>query len=614
MKHKYSQYLKPKLSPLRENAESFYNIFDEILPFKFDPKDVAAFIGGESWYYKMFTSSDFKVRMTKDKFDSLDLDNKQINLPIDIFKPPEDFNDLDKVAWTITLANHYQTRQILGFNTYGLGYTSYNPFDWEQVKCQIYQENDEFFNKLRDSLELKRVYETCFDLVNQYFNNSNAHYSYFTGFYNRAAFNADYCQQALETWQNEQSFISALNLFDCYINAGFFNHNNDPLGVWQIARNYLTNPEIKKHFKLLEMTRTIFEKLFQDQQNQKQEEPQQTADGLTPLNEESNGSQQEESDSEFAQAVKALNDEIEGSEKFKKHPEIQEIETKQIDNMRSKITDVLKYNPNRHPSSLQHNPNRKEFWNFADVLKRVKTKQPTRFLTRDSGSVLDMDNLPMAKIDTKQIIGEIMKDQKKRGDPEVIMLVDISGSTNSNYGMKHYLKNEELELVQSGFTSLQKANMPGLVLCHTHTNENNLYAVVSNKMRFVNSKNHTTSDNNKRFAVAHQQLPNSSNADGIAMLHASQYFSDNAKAKILIHFSDGLPSVAPRGYSGEEHVIKTVKFLRHKGITVYSFSVVEEVVPNNNKLYGKEYNFEAYGNKLAGALQKVLVKVAEAFH
>ena len=91
---------------------------------------------------------------------------------------------------------------------------------------------------------------------------------------------------------------------------------------------------------------------------------------------------------------------------------------------------------------------------------------------------------------------------------------------------------------------------------------------------------------------------------------ARHYTINENGARTLIVLSDGRPAGA--GYDGWEDALyktrKVVNDLRRRGIVVYSLSLIEEVIENNDKIYGEKWNIRLNESPLQNMLDE-LVKV-----
>lgn len=179
--------------------------------------------------------------------------------------------------------------------------------------------------------------------------------------------------------------------------------------------------------------------------------------------------------------------------------------------------------------------------------------------------------------------------------PETAILVDLSASMSSRI----------LKVLPEvyGFTEgLKKANFPVSVWGHTTNQEGSL---------LVNSYCWNMKDHNgniKRHSNLKERLNRlygvsmSTNEDYLAITHVCANGFTGKNKKVLIVASDGKPS---RGGGAVKETIRVVERLRRSGYLIFALSLTENVVGDNNHIYGSKFNLEAYGNKLPIALKQL---------
>lgn len=280
------------------------------------------------------------------------------------------------------------------------------------------------------------------------------------------------------------------------------------------------------------------------------------------------------------------------------------------------IADCMRYN--NQTMKLELYPRRTEFNGFGNKLKNVRTPRPERPRPVKEGFDLNENSLWRYGMDNL-IFGKKNGTQPVIDDPETIMLIDISGSTETFInGSKLMLKDDMASAVQTVYNDMLNARMPVSVYCHSSGGFQNrqgsgckVYGIASHNMRFVSGPEiRSTTHDEQRFAMI-RELDSASNYDGWAIETVGNLFSVRRKPKVLIVWSDGAPSGGLSGMSAIEHTKKEIEKLRRKGILVLSMSVVEEVVENNNEIYGKEFNFRAFGENLPKETKRVVTHVAK---
>lgn len=306
------------------------------------------------------------------------------------------------------------------------------------------------------------------------------------------------------------------------------------------------------------------------------------------------------------------------------------VESEIIDGEKTHVSDVLYYESQGRTKNVL----RKEFNNFPEVLRAVRSRRSMRYSIQDEGYEIVEDELWRYGVDRK-ILGSITVPKNKKSYPETILLIDVSGSTYANIydpsakkenrvpeERKGYtLKQDMLEIAKTCFDAMTWAGMSVSVYTHSTGSAPDgsgsgsgygcqITAIAANNMPFIkNNIPMCTSNNEKRFEIAHN-LPSSGNIDGYALKRMGKFFTPMATNKVLIHFSDGQPAGSPSGFTAGGYVKKVTQDLRNEGIVVLSMSTVESVVKNNDDLYGKQFNYAAFGSRLGIELQRVVMAIA----
>lgn len=209
---------------------------------------------------------------------------------------------------------------------------------------------------------------------------------------------------------------------------------------------------------------------------------------------------------------------------------------------------------------------------------------------------------------------------RERGKPEVILLVDFSGSmtykhVKNELGVEEALSIAAMRAAYGAHISMNRSGIPNAVYSHTTGGELRndapvVYAISSYNMPFMGKPHERTTSRNvhERFLAAASQS-SSENYDGFAIREASKHFSVSESDKILVVLSDGQPSATY--YSNDravEHTHNIVRILRRDGIQVFSMSLIPEVVAINDQIYGQSFNMRAYGSNLGKNMEEVLRK------
>jgi len=215
---------------------------------------------------------------------------------------------------------------------------------------------------------------------------------------------------------------------------------------------------------------------------------------------------------------------------------------------------------------------------------------------------------------------------KKFTEPEVVILLDISGSTlTSSRGLKASSLLEYINNAGYGmFNALKQSNVSCSVYAHTteSRSECSILPVASNRHFLVSDnkgsrKSGTTADTDSAFKSVLDFYHNG-NADGtaIAFLNKYAFTEDQNRSKILIVVSDGEPSdgdrsIVPSFYGDalDELVKALVTSIRTTDKHVFSVSVAKNVVESNNYIYGKEWNIDASNPKNYNAFHGLVDKI-----
>ena len=256
-----------------------------------------------------------------------------------------------------------------------------------------------------------------------------------------------------------------------------------------------------------------------------------------------------------------------------------------------------------------------EFKRFASEFLYLTEEKHTPGRPRTTGSKLIKNRLSRIATDHK-ILAELDSKRLKRGKPEVIILVDGSGSMGGLYY-------RVLNAAYSSFKTLNMARIPCSVFAHTtrspygdvDTWDSRAYnpyilAIASYDMPFTSpGKIRSTSHNLERFKKA-TGLSKQENVDGFIVQHLLNFFTNRPGDKIFIVLSDGAPSCP--GYHGDRASIHThhvAELARKKGIGVMSISLVPTVIYQNNEIYGVEYNVDGTNGKFQKELKSVISKL-----
>jgi hypothetical protein len=249
---------------------------------------------------------------------------------------------------------------------------------------------------------------------------------------------------------------------------------------------------------------------------------------------------------------------------------------------------------------------------FMERTMDIEKSQPAR-----SGIALIPTRIVNMFTDEK-IFSPLPESETER-DSEVIVLVDASGSMrgrslrfNSVDGKLKYMSLYD-GVVGAAYAmadGFQRANVICSVFAHSTlpgTGDTPFICKLTDQYS-LNRMN--------EFADA-GKIYSCNNADSCAIDQVAQHFSQDGRdiGRTLIVLSDGQPAF--RGYrsdrSGDKMTRESAERLRKEGIKVYSISLTENVVYDNDRIYGKENNFFPVDNDGNGtvSLSPMLKRIVE---
>lgn len=247
----------------------------------------------------------------------------------------------------------------------------------------------------------------------------------------------------------------------------------------------------------------------------------------------------------------------------------------------------------------------KEWLQFAKRITNSRSFKMKNPGLSYNGYEFDIDSYPNAKAGEEKVFVDALRTKVKM-PPQIVIRVDGSGSTNSRHDGKT-LRQIELQAVSGMMESMVVANVPFFAFMDTTGNRDNDLAIIKlgcNLLpsdfdlgnRYVkNIRDYKTRCENMDSAIS------SGNNDGYALEYGSMFATLKDRPKVMISVSDGAPSESRGNLNPDEYLVSVVKGLRKIGWKVYSISLVAGVVKHNDKLYGKDYNFDA-SRDIVGAM------------
>lgn len=217
---------------------------------------------------------------------------------------------------------------------------------------------------------------------------------------------------------------------------------------------------------------------------------------------------------------------------------------------------------------------------FAQLLKELKSKNHAPGEVTKKGTALI--NTRLYRIATDNKMFAYRNFTKTTKGVEVILLVDLSGSTSSADLYMH-----ELSAAKSIFKDCSRAGVPIEVWAHS---SKGMYTPLVVKIASYGFSNAINFPNPFDIATAIDRLQN---FDGYVIEHVAKKFTSKPSTKVLMVLSDGRPSGGGYGgYDANLHTREKINGARGKGIAVFSLSLVNKVVEDNNAIYGKEWNID----------------------
>lgn len=222
-----------------------------------------------------------------------------------------------------------------------------------------------------------------------------------------------------------------------------------------------------------------------------------------------------------------------------------------------------------------------------------------------------MTHLHRAGMDGK-IFGNITLDGQRagKGAPEIVFLLDLSGSMNGSVGAWGSNKGSKADFAMSAAVAINNAlsatKTKFCIIGHTTTTRGGKYGVrIVEFKKFGEIVGEDELKNRMRRIKGTVQF--AGNADGAALLIASDEFSKSHMGdKILFIVSDGAPAedfkkfYVERGvnssdidddyYSIVHNVAAVANHIRSKGVKLFSASIDESAVDSCNQIYGEKNN------------------------
>lgn len=266
-----------------------------------------------------------------------------------------------------------------------------------------------------------------------------------------------------------------------------------------------------------------------------------------------------------------------------------------------KLVDVNNYRPYYRLNDAS------EFEGFANYLKNARAEKQVSQFPKMYGNRILSNRLMYANVDGS-IFGKKDSTRLIKGYPEIIFLLDFSGSMLGNG-----LFTRVIEVGKTIFYDLQQNNISCAFYGHTTDDKCLVVAIASHNMPLMELNKIEQTVNFEQAFIKATGVNCNENADGYALEFVAQRFTDKPGKKLVVVASDGCPSFRGRGrsvlYGGakaENHVESVANIIRESNISVVALSLTESVVSTNDRIYGKEHNYQAFGQNLASNLKKIV--------
>lgn len=211
------------------------------------------------------------------------------------------------------------------------------------------------------------------------------------------------------------------------------------------------------------------------------------------------------------------------------------------------------------------------------------------------------------KVFSKQMISSPNGATNLTGQPQTIILVDLSGSMSNPIG-----RGSRQEKVHAALEALQGI-VEGLVIAkhkvgaYGHTTGDVTSSGQENCLIYIFKEfSDTLATATERISDAYAMGAQYNNVDSYAIEAVAKKFKNDGSPRRLIVISDGAP--ASHLYSGREGVKLTkaaVDKVRKSGVQVFSLSIDNDAISPCNKIYGTKFNFDVTDPKVIDRVIKI---------
>lgn len=199
------------------------------------------------------------------------------------------------------------------------------------------------------------------------------------------------------------------------------------------------------------------------------------------------------------------------------------------------------------------------------------------------------------KVFSKQVVASPNGATNLTGQPQTIILADLSGSMSTpvGRGSRKEKVHAALENVQGIIEGLLLAKHKVAAYGHT-TNDVNGTGDERCLIYIFKEFSETLDTASKRISDMYAMGAQSNNADSFAIEAVAKKFKNDGSPRRLIVISDGAPaSYLYSGLDGIKRTKEAVDKVRRLGIQVFSLSIDEDAIAPCNEIYGTKFNFDA---------------------
>lgn len=199
------------------------------------------------------------------------------------------------------------------------------------------------------------------------------------------------------------------------------------------------------------------------------------------------------------------------------------------------------------------------------------------------------------KVFSKQVVASPNGATNLTGQPQTIILADLSGSMSTpvGRGSRKEKVHAALENVQGIIEGLLLAKHKVAAYGHT-TNDVNGTGNERCLIYIFKEFSETLDTASKRISDMYAMGAQSNNADSFAIEAVAKKFKNDGSPRRLIVISDGAPaSYLYSGLDGIKRTKEAVDKVRRLGIQVFSLSIDEDAIAPCNEIYGTKFNFDA---------------------